>query len=782
MDDLITEFIAETRDMLDALGGEIIAWEAAPADRSRLDEIFRFVHTVKGNCGFFDLPRIRGLSHAAENVLTDLRSGKRAADPALVSAVLAIIDRIGELVQELESGETLASGDDEQLIAALDQEAGETKGETAATTSMPSIRSNLRSIRLPVDLLDRVMSGVSDLVLARNELARCLRESGYGAGVEAAFDRVSATIGEIRDAITHTRMQRIDNLFATLPRLARDVADELGKKIALEIEGGDVELDREMIEMIRDPLTHIIRNAIDHGIEDEAVRREAGKPATGNIRIAASQAGNQILIEIADDGRGIDGDKLVARAMASGLLSQNQADRLSAAQRTALIFEPGLSTAGQVTAISGRGVGMDVVRANVERIGGLIDIDNRPGLGLRLTLRVPLTLTIIPALTVQLNGQSYAVPRSTIEEIVRVKGGAVAIESLGGSSIATIRGRRLPLVSLGAALGVTHQEATEDQCLIVLRPAGTGIYALAVDKVSDHEELVVKPAAPAVMATGLYGGTTLADDGRPILLLDPPGIAATAGIALEAGTFDTSFASTATAAPEADAKPALLFMSLCGVKRIVPLSAVERIEDVPSEAVQISAGRLHIALGDSILRLQGCGAEAAGRAIRILRLSDGINQVAYGIGDVVDIVPLGTDILPAATEGEVRGVTLIGGEQVEVLDLFHLFEGSATSEPEGARRICAIPAEDHWMETILGPVIESAGYRIVRAGDPGAEMADIHLVNSDEISVKPCIKSGRVVKICSDPEKTAGDAIHRYDRSALLDALADTASGRKSRA
>ena len=297
MDELINDFIAETRDMLQAIAGALVAWEANPADRERFDEIFRFVHTVKGNCGFFDLPRLRQLSHAAEDALADVRAGKREADATLVNAVLAVIDRIGELIQAMETGESVASEDDEQLIAALsDRVAEPMPGPSAPAPAMAQEegerRKATRSIRLSVDLLDRMMSGVSDAVLARNELARRLRDLPRDVAVEAAFERMSGCIAEIRDAITRTRMQRIDSLFAALPRMVRDLSAELGKQVRLELDGGDVELDREMIEMIRDPLTHIVRNAIDHGIEKEAARRSAGKPARA-LEVSARQAGNR---------------------------------------------------------------------------------------------------------------------------------------------------------------------------------------------------------------------------------------------------------------------------------------------------------------------------------------------------------------------------------------------------------------------------------------------------------------------------------------------------------
>ncbi|MFC7497997.1 chemotaxis protein CheA [Enterovirga sp. GCM10030262] len=779
MDDLINEFIAETREMLEALGGEIVAWEAAPDDRGRLDEIFRFVHTVKGNCGFFDLPRLEALSHAAEDVLADVRAGRRGADHRVVSAVLAVIDRIGELVQALETGESVSSADDDQLIAALGESADPVRpGQEAATGVAVESRKNLRSIRLSVDLLDRMMSGVSDMVLARNELARRLREAPTDMAVEAAFDRVSACIAEMRDAITRTRMQRIDNLFVSLPRMVRDLSAELGKQVTLEVDGGDVELDREMIEMIRDPLTHIVRNAIDHGIEPADERMAAGKAGVGSLRVWARQAGNQILIEIADDGRGIDGERLVRKAVSAGTLTIEQSERLSHAQRIALIFQAGVSTAHEITAISGRGVGMDVVRANIERIGGIVDVDSKLGQGVRLTLRVPLTLTIIPALTVSVAGRNYAIPRSAIEEIVRNRNNSVRIESVGGARIASIRDKRIPLVSLAAILGIEETGDAGDQCMIVLKPAGGDVYALAVDLVHDHEELVVKPAAPVVMATGLYAGTTLADDGSPILLLDPSGIAASAGVELDQSEIDKLTAAPRPETGSGNEIPALLFRGLDGGKRVIRLAVVERIEDVPADSIKRSAGRLRVALGERILPLAGCD-ETPSTGIRILRLSDGSTELAYGFAEVIDLVSLGAELHPAGSPGDVSGVTLIDGEQVEMVDTYWLFgaygrDGTASA----AKPVCAMPRGDGWMENILRPIIESAGYRVIAADGADAHEADV-LIASAGSDIAAGF-SDRLLRIRAelDPANENDDSIYRYDRVGLLSALSRRAAQR----
>ena len=781
MDELINDFLAETREMLQELSGEIVAWEADPSDRERLDAIFRFVHTVKGNCGFFDLPRLQQLSHAAEDVLADVRAGRRGADAKLVSAVLAVIDRIGELVQALETGESLGSEDDEQLIAALSEQGPVMAIEPEVPIVATEAKKGMRSIRLSVDLLDRMMNGVSDAVLARNELARRLRDSERDIAVEAAFERVSACIGEIRDAITRTRMQRIDSLFTALPRMVRDLSAELGKQVRLEIDGGDVELDREMIEMIRDPLTHIIRNAIDHGIESAADRAKAGKDKAGFLRVSARQAGNQILIEVNDDGRGIDREALVRKAIAAGILTADRAERLSPSQKMALVFAPGLSTAGEVTAISGRGVGMDVVRANIERIGGVVDIDSRRGEGVRLCIRVPLTLTIIPALTVSAGGQTFAIPRSAIEEILRA-GGGTRIDTVGESKVATVRGRRVPLLELAGLLCVDSFAGSDERKIILLKPAGGDVFALAVDAVHDHEELVVKPAAPAVMAAGLYAGTTLTDEGRPILLLDPSGMANQARFRVDDHEADRRAHEGQLADQARRESTLLLFRGLDRALRAIPVPLVERIEDVPVEAIRPSAGKLRVTIGEKILPLAGCSQPPASGTLRILRLTDGTAELAFGFAEVVDIRSMILELKSASVPGEIAGVALIDGQQVEIVDPYWLFAAFAdTGSRKDKPPICALPQGDPWMDHMLRPLLESLGYEVVAAGEGVA--ADI-LIASAEEETQRGVSAGQVLRLRSSPELEGenDNSIYRYDRVALIDALSRGANRRRKTA
>ena len=777
MDDLISEFIAECREMLEALGGEIVAWEASPDDRARLDSIFRFVHTVKGNCGFFEFPRLEALSHAAEDALAEVRAGRRHADPALVSAVLAIIDKIAEMIAALDAGDELPAGDDIVLIQALQERADAPAAPVAATVAEAQSKAVApRTIRLSVELLDRLMSGVSDMVLARNELARRLRETTSEVAVDGAFERLSSIIAEMRDAITRTRMQRIENLFVALPRMVRDLSAELNKQVLVDIEGGDVELDREMIEMIRDPLTHIIRNAVDHGIETPAERLKAGKREIGILSVSARQSGNQILIDIQDDGRGINGKRLVEKAIAAGVIEKSEAANLGPREQLALIFEAGLSTAKQVTAISGRGVGMDVVRSNIERIGGIVEVDSTVGLGTRMTLRVPLTLTIIPALTVSVAGQNFAIPRSAIDEIVRANGESVILEKLGGAGVATIRGRRVPEIALSEVLGLESDIPERERSLVVLRPAGTDVYALAVDRIHDHEELVVKPAAPAVMATGLYAGTTLADDGSPILLFDPAGIAQVGGVKLEAHDRAARIVETPVAAAELDT-PVLLFVGLDGARRAMRLAVVDRIEEVQSSAIRPGAGQLRVQLGEAILPLAGVNGELPAQKVRLFRLNDGTCEIGYAFREVIDLSAIAHDIIPAEHPGEVSAVTLVAGEPAELVDPHWLFSTFLTAtERMPLQPVCRLPADDPWMQNMLRPIVEAAGYRVVSEVDE----FEVDLAILSDLSAEDAA-AARTIRLRADPDPASEKdrSIYRYDRAGLLKALKSAGAGRR---
>ncbi|MCW6534542.1 MULTISPECIES: chemotaxis protein CheA [Sphingomonas] len=754
MDELLQEFIAETRESLEAIAGEVVAWEADPADRARLDAIFRFVHTVKGSCGFLDLPRVGRLAHAAEDALAAVRAGERVPDPALVNAVLAIVDRIGAIVAAIDAGAALEALGEEALIAALDPAY---QGEKGIVPAQPATiqRGQSRSIRLSVDLLDRMMNGVSEMVLVRNELAHRLAESGDQA-FEGALDRLSHTVAELQDAVTRTRMQTVDALFSALPRVVRDTAAELGKQVTLTIDGGDVELDREMIELLRDPLVHMVRNALDHGIETPAERRAAGKRDIGRLAVSAHQSGNRIIVEIADDGRGVDTERLVAGIVSRDPMRDAELRALSPQQRLELMFEAGVSSRDIATATSGRGVGMDVVRTNVEQIGGSIALLNRPGQGLTVSIEVPLTLAILSAVVVEGGGQTFALPRQAVHEIVATAAGATRIDRIGDGRIVTIRDRRLPLIALDEVLGLP----VRDPALLAVLEVPGGSYALGVDTVIDTEEVVVKPASPAVMRAGVYAGMTLPDSGHPMLLLDAAGLAEVAG--LRFSRIDRVEEEAPPAAVEEAGIEALLFEDIDGRRRAIPLAAISRIEPLPAASVHQAAGQHWLSSGGAPVRLVSAVAlRAPADGWSALRLPEELGGAAYPVREPIDIVRLPTDIAPAAAP--LAGVALIEGEAIELIDPLAL--GAMPAAP----RLCLLHgAEAGWMEIFLKPAIEAAGYRVVRQLAPG-EMAEVALAMDGEEEAG--VETGRLLRL----GRTPADPLYRYDRAAVVAALEEAA-------
>ena len=800
MDDLLADFIAETREMLEASGGEIVAWEADPADRARIDTIFRFVHTVKGNCGFFDFPRLASLSHAAEDALADCRAARRDPDHALVSAVLAIIDRIALMVDAIEAGEEFPEGGDEALIAAVNEtgdaceqdEADE--GEESPNPLLHAPASALidrsedpagpaarradiaqRTIRLPVELLDRVMSGVSDMVLARNDLAHRLRQAGNQPTIDGPFERLTSILSDVRDAITRMRMQRIETLFGVLPRLVRDLSAELGKQVMVDIDGGDVELDREMIETIRDPLTHLIRNAIDHGIEPPTARLAGGKREIGLLAIAARQAGNTIAIVISDDGRGLDEERIATKALATGLITHAERSAMSRDKLLNLIFEPGFSTAETVSNVSGRGVGLDVVRQNLERVGGSIKVASVPGQGTQFTLQIPLTLSIIAGLTVEVGPQRFAIPQSYVEEIVQASAEALDFTRMGEAALVTFRGNRIPCLLLADVLGLTSGDGRHELTLVLLRLVSGDLFALVVDRIHSHGDLVVKPLAPAVMKSGLYAGSTLLDDGQPVLLLDVTNIAARHDLVSD-GRARVLQPVEDDAAAAQNAARAMLFTDFAGRRSALRLELVQRIETAPMTAINRSAARPRVVIDGMILPLVGMpDAPLKGEKLRLLRLSDGACELLHAVREVEDAIELTSALVPVPEDPLVEAMTLVEGKPVALLDAHELFAryGEPPQVAHGARPVCALPDSD-WARTILAPLVTAAGYDIVAddAGHPGV----VTILFEDLYEVAEALgrtPTGPVIRLRDHPEEPqARDTIYRYDRDGLLAALA----------
>ncbi|MGB5077610.1 MAG: ATP-binding protein [Sphingorhabdus sp.] len=788
MDDLLEEFIAETRETLEALTSQLVQWEQSPKDRALLDSVFRFVHTVKGSCGFLDLPRLLRLSHAAEDVLSAARDGELVASAGLVTAVLSVIDRIAVLTDAMETGQAIYDNDDdliETMLAFLPDPAidaaiaGPHSAMTFATAELDGdenvVRGKARTVRVSLALLDKLMSGVSDMVLARNEVSRQLRKFGLNNDLEHSFGRLSASVAEMRDAVGTMRMQNIDRLFSSLPRLLRDISIELDKNIDLRIDGSEVEVDREMVEALRDPLAHILRNAADHGIEPASERRMLGKDPVGHIRIVARQSGNQILIEIFDDGRGINLEKLGARAMAAKIVTAAEWQKMPERAQLNTIFTPGLSTAEKVTSISGRGVGMDVVRTNLQAIGGTIELENAEGNGLKMTLRLPLTLSIIAGLSVRAGKHIFGISRSSVVEIISASNANVKIEDLGGTKVASIRGERYPFGCLEDVLGLSRDDeiGRTNRTLIVMRPAVGAIFVLEVANVIDNEELVVKPGAPLIMATGLYAGTSLPDNGRPMLLLDASGIASALGVSLvdqvhAGGSVDN------VVHADKNRPSALLFVASDGHKRAIRLAAIDRMEDVDASQIQFIGGKMRVMVDGRLHDVCELHEVPSQGLIKLLKLTDGEVSKYLVVEDVLDIFTLDGELVPSADPGSHEGVVYAFGEPVELVNVFQYFElSNMPTRTSGQAPLCYIDcAEDsYWERRILGPLLTASGYSV--SFDPlDLQNAAVVLNRSHENASDP-IDDQRTVRL-RDTSHVVDHNVHsiyRYDRVGLISAI-----------
>lgn len=748
MDELLGEFISETRETLERIAGALVAWEVRPEDRVQLDEIFRFVHTVKGSCGFLDLPRIEALAHAAETALAAVRNHEKTPDAALVATMLAMIDRIGLLVDALEPDSKIDLPDvatDAALITALET------GQAPAPSTEQEAAVAQRTVRIGVPLLESMMNQVSELVLVRNEMARALRTID-DRDLSAGFDKLTGVIGELRESVTRTRMQPIDRLFATLPRLVRDTASECGKSVTLEIVGHDVEIDREMVESIRDPLIHIVRNAIDHGIEAPEDRIAAGKPQASVLRIVALQSGNQVSIEICDDGRGIDTAKLIQKAINANRLDAAKAARLDANTAAALIFEAGLSTADKISTISGRGVGMDVVRANVEKLGGSVVLANRPGEGLSVTLRAPLTLSIVTALVVRSGGERFAIPRTPIDEVLSLQSAAVRFEQVGDARVAVVRGTPFPAVELAPLLGMP---SGTPKLLVMLSTPSGGRYGLAVDSVGDHEELVVRPMAPLLSTRGLFAGQSLGDDGHPVVVLDPVGLAAGVGVSRV-----PERKGEAEAAASGQQTTVLLATAHDGRKIAVRAALIERLIEIDhKDWVQIGEDQIATVDGTHF-RAASFGATPGDDAMPGLLLSDGHRRSVLAVAAIHDLVTL-SDVAPVAASG-FEGLFRHDGEGVLLVDAALVLD--RVQVLTGARPVATIALDDTpWVRSILAPLVATCGYEVQFGPHADADLA-IHF--DDEAS------PGARRSVALTRGETGGVAVERYDRATLRDLFA----------
>lgn len=594
---LLQEFMAEAREHLASLAEGLLALESdgkSPVTGA-IDPLFRATHSVKGSAGFLGFRGLERLAHATETLLDGLRKGTVTPDQAVTDLLLRVTDRLRAAVEALPA-DTAAAHDDliqkiQNIIITgrLDAPAKAAPGAgTATLKSQPTVEpppppadaqgsERSATIRVPVEVIDRLMNLASELVLARNQALETLVTPADARGRQL-LQRINSVTTDLQQAVMLTRMQPVGTVFNRFPRMVRDLARSLGKRIHLSVTGSEVELDKSVLEKLADPLNHLVRNACDHGLEPPANRLASGKTEVANLELSARQEGGQILVRVADDGRGIDPGRVKAKALEKGLVGPQDLDGLTDSQAQALILTPGFSTAEKVTDISGRGVGLDVVKTNLESIGGTLQIDSIPGQGTTFSLRLPLTLAIIPALVVRVSGERVCIPQRELLELVSAAN--LRARPMGGRFVVELRGQPLETIHLGKVLKLESAESpafNRAGFLAVVR-AGQRIVALAVDELNGSQEIVVKPLHPLLRGLGLHGGATVLADGLPAPILDIEGVVRAAGPALLA----TNHAN-ATAAPsrtEIPSQSAVVFEFGPAERFAVPLALLKRVDRV----------------------------------------------------------------------------------------------------------------------------------------------------------------------------------------------------------
>lgn len=594
---LLQEFMAEAREHLASLAEGLLALESdgkSPVTGA-IDPLFRATHSVKGSAGFLGFRGLERLAHATETLLDGLRKGTVTPDQAVTDLLLRVTDRLRAAVEALPADTAAAHDDLIQKIQNViitgrpDAPARAAPGAgTATLKSQPTVEpppppadaqgsERSATIRVPVEVIDRLMNLASELVLARNQALETLVTPADARGRQL-LQRINSVTTDLQQAVMLTRMQPVGTVFNRFPRMVRDLARSLGKRIHLSVTGSEVELDKSVLEKLADPLNHLVRNACDHGLEPPANRLASGKTEVANLELSARQEGGQILVRVADDGRGIDPGRVKAKALEKGLVGPQDLDGLTDIQAQALILTPGFSTAEKVTDISGRGVGLDVVKTNLESIGGTLQIDSIPGQGTTFSLRLPLTLAIIPALVVRVSGERVCIPQRELLELVSAAN--LRARPMGGRFVVELRGQPLETIHLGKVLKLESAESpafNRAGFLAVVR-AGQRIVALAVDELNGSQEIVVKPLHPLLRGLGLHGGATVLADGLPAPILDIEGVVRAAGPALLA----TNHAN-ATAAPsrtEIPSQSAVVFEFGPAERFAVPLALLKRVDRV----------------------------------------------------------------------------------------------------------------------------------------------------------------------------------------------------------
>jgi len=939
MDDLLSEFLTETTESLTELDGQMVQFEQDPSDTAILGNIFRLVHTIKGTCGFLGLPRLESVAHAGENVLGKFRDGVLDVTPEAVTLILKCLDRIRELLDELEASGAEPEGSDQEIIDELNAMASgeaapppavesapaadgagdpsanefgapvaaellaeveaasaegivaasdaqmaagsdgppanefgapvaaelldevmeaESQGIKAASSSQidaemaaereeesapaeapkakvpaktkskaaakkedkgtkePSVAAS--TIRVHVEVLEDLMTMVSELVLTRNQLNQMVR--GHDdSEFTVPLQRLSHITSDLQEGVMKTRMQPIGNAWAKLPRIVRDLSVESGKKIELKMIGAETELDRQVLDLIKDPLTHMVRNSADHGLEMPDDRAAAGKPELGTVTLSAYHEGGHIIISIVDDGRGLNTDRIVQKMLDNGLATESEIEDMTDQQIHMHIFKAGFSTAEKVTSVSGRGVGMDVVRTNIEKIGGTVELNSIEGTGSTFMIKIPLTLAIVSALVVECSSERFAIPQISVLELVRASADAEnKIEVINESPVLRLRNRLLPLVHLHDLLKLgPKKEDSDEELFIVVAQVGAYNFGIIVDRVFDTEEIVVKPVAPVLRDIPFYSGNTILGDGSVIMILDPNGIANSTG---DLGQQKSESDVDASSVSHADETTSMLIFRAGGDElKAVPLALVARLEEVDMGSTEQSHGTYVVQYRGHLMPLipfdTGHEWKAEGRQ-PILVFTDRDRSMGLVVDDIVDIVDDKLKVELSAGEDGLVGSAIIDGKATDVIDAgYFLTQAFADwfgdndgafgngEAVHGSKKVLLVD-DSPFFRNLLRPVLSVAGYDVTTVNnandalqmrESGASfdviISDIEMPEMNGFEFAEAVRSGGAWKsipmVALSSHATEQDFergrqvgfseyVAKFDREALVSTLADTVS------
>ena len=743
MDEITKEFLVESHENLDRLDRDLVALEKDPRSQDTIASIFRTIHTLKGTSGFLGFTKLEEVAHVGENLLSKLRDGLLTLNPEITTGLLSTVDAVRVMLGNIET--TGQPGDDDYtplvlLLTRLNDgapadvsapanlavaEAGPAAHVTSngghaelqdSLTPEPAKQSAVSrpelapkacagsptsadsapapteagearnasvsdsTIRVDVGLLDKLMNLVGELVLARNQILQFSTQSADSAFL-ATSQRLNLITTELQGSVMKTRMQPIGNVWSKLPRVVRDLASGCGKEVRIEMEGKETELDKTIIEAIKDPLTHIVRNAVDHGIESPQVRLERGKPAEGCLKMRAYHEGGQVNIEISDDGGGIDRDRVSNKAVQQGLVSADRAARMTEHEILHLIFLPGFSTAPKITNVSGRGVGMDVVKTNIEKIGGTVDLQSRPQEGTTIKIKIPLTLAIIPALIVTCGGDRFAIPQVNLLELVRLEPeqARTQIELIHGAPIYRLRGQLLPLVYLSRELKLdaVHPDHATAVNIVVVQADGHG-FGLVVGEINDTEEIVVKPLGKQLKGLASFAGATIMGDGRVALILDIMGLAQGAHIVAEARDRSLAESAAQTRRASDSGQTLLLFDAGQGSRMAIPLSMVARLEEFPTSSIEHSGAQEVVRYRNQILPLitvakhiptLKSASHERRDLMQVVVYTEHGRSVGLVVGEITDIVHEAIAVKRHAAGNGIFGSVVIQDKVTDLLDV-----------------------------------------------------------------------------------------------------------------